>query len=127
MHAYVATTGRLCVSVRPVYLSGQSDVLARRFVFAYYVRIENGDAAAVQLRRRHWVIRADGGRTVEVEGEGVVGRQPLIRPGEVHEYASFSVLETMSGTMEGTYLMERPDGSTFYAQIPRFHLRAAAN
>ncbi len=127
MPHYEATTQQLTVSVQPVYLDDQSDVFASRFVFAYFVEIENHGYAEVQLLRRHWVIRHGDGRTVEVEGEGIVGQQPVLAPGVRHTYNSFCVLETMEGTMEGTYLMQRPNGSRFRAQIPLFHLRAAAN
>lgn len=127
MTLYAATTEQVTVSVRPVYLDDQSDVFARRFVFAYFVQIENGGAGEVQLLRRHWLIHHGDGRTAEVEGEGVVGQQPVIAPGGTHVYNSFSVLESMTGAMEGTYLMQRPNGSRFRAQIPLFHLRAAAN
>ncbi|MEM1043882.1 MAG: Co2+/Mg2+ efflux protein ApaG [Bacteroidota bacterium] len=127
MSHYAATTEQVTVTVDPVYLDEQSDVFAGRFVFAYFVRIENHGDAEVQLLRRHWVIRHGDGRSTEVEGEGVVGQQPAIGPGEMHVYNSFCVLETMAGTMEGTYLMQRPNGARFRAQIPLFHLRAAAN
>ncbi len=127
MTLYAATTEQVTVSVRPVYLDDQSDLFARRFVFAYFVQIENESDIEVQLLRRHWLIHHSSGRTAEVEGEGVVGQQPVLRPGEAHVYNSFCVLETMSGTMEGTYLLQRPNGSRFRAQIPLFHLRAAAN
>ncbi len=124
---YAATTEHVTVSVLPRYLADQSDVFARRFVFAYFVRIENRGEAEVQLLRRHWLIRPDEGRAVEVEGEGVIGQQPVIAPGAFHAYHSFCALEAMAGTMAGTYLMQRPNGSRFRAQIPTFHLRAAAN
>lgn len=127
MPLYEATTQQLTVSVRPVYLDDQSDVFASRFVFAYFVEIQNHGLAEVQLLRRHWMISHGDGRIVEVEGEGVVGQQPVLAPGGTHAYNSFCVLETMDGTMEGTYLMQRPNGSRFRAQIPLFHLRAAAN
>ena len=127
MTLYAATTEAVTVSVRPLYLDDQSDVFARRFVFAYFVQIENEGREEVQLLRRHWLIHHGDGRTVEVEGEGVVGQQPVIGPGETHVYNSFCVLEMMTGSMEGTYLMQRPNGARFRAVIPRFHLRAAAN
>ena len=127
MVSYDATTDAVTVSVRPVYLDAKSDPIVRRFVFAYHVRIENHGAGEVQLLRRHWRIVDADGRVQDVEGAGVVGRQPTIPPGEAHEYHSFCVLPTFSGTMEGTYLMERTDGQRFRATIPRFHLRALAN
>lgn len=127
MLAYEATTDEIRVSVRPVYLDGQSDILGHRFVFAYFIRIENRGLTDVQLLRRHWYITDDRGRVQEVEGEGVVGKQPVITPGRAHEYNSYTVLETFEGHMHGTYLMERSDGQRFRVEIPRFDLRAAAN
>lgn len=127
MVSYDATTDAVTVSVRPVYLDDKSDPVARRFVFAYFVRIENRGVEEVQLLRRRWTIADTDGRVQEVEGAGVVGRQPMIAPGEAHEYHSYCVLQAFEGTMEGTYLIERGDGSRFRATIPRFHLRALAN
>ena len=127
MNKFVATTEDITVTVRPVYLDGQSDMIAKRFVFAYFIRIENNGKQRVQLLRRHWYINHASGRTEEVDGEGVVGKQPVIRPGEAHEYNSYCVLETFEGSMEGTYLMKRPNGDPFNVAIPRFILRAAAN
>ena len=127
MFIYTATTEAIRVSVRPVYLDGQSDALQRKFVFAYFIRIENLSSEKVQLLRRHWHIQHSNGKLEEVEGEGVIGKQPVIKPCEQHEYNSFCILETMEGSMEGTYLMVRPNGSTFSIVIPRFVLRAAAN
>ena len=127
MVSYDATTDAVTVTVRPVYLDDRSDVLEKRFVHLYFVQIENEGPGEVQLLRRRWFITDADGHVEEVEGEGVVGRQPVIAPGEVHEYHSFSVLGTFEGSMEGTYLMQREDGSRFRAQIPRFYLRALAN
>lgn len=127
MVSYVATTDTVEVSVRPVYLDAKSDAVVRRFVFAYFVRIENGGTEPVRLLRRRWTITDAAGVTEEVEGPGVVGQQPTIAPGEAHAYHSFCVLQTFGGSMTGTYLMERPDGARFRARIPRFHLRAMAN
>jgi ApaG protein len=127
MVPYTATTDGITVTVRPVYLDGQSDLMQRRFVFSYFIRIQNEGFSEVQLLRRHWFIRDAEGRLHEVEGEGVVGQQPIIPAGRTHEYNSFCVLETFEGAMEGTYLMERADGERFHVVIPRFTLRAAAN
>ncbi|HUI11538.1 MAG TPA: Co2+/Mg2+ efflux protein ApaG [Bacteroidota bacterium] len=127
MQTYVATTENITVTVRPVYLDGQSSQIERKFVFAYFIRIENQGHESVRLLRRHWFIASSDGDVQEVEGEGVVGRQPLIPAGEAHEYNSFCVLRTFEGSMEGTYLMEREGGAQFSVTIPRFALRAAAN
>ena len=127
MIPYIATTEDITVTVRPVYLDGKSDLIEKRFVFGYFVRIENHSLEEVQLLRRHWYIRDGFGRLKEVEGEGVIGEQPIILPGEAHEYNSLCVLNTFEGSMEGTYLMERANGERFRVNIPRFDLRAAAN
>lgn len=127
MVSYDATTDAVTVTVRPVYLDDRSEPAARRFVFAYLVRIENGGPDDVQLLRRRWTITDADGHVETVEGEGVVGCQPTIAPGDAHEYHSFCVLPTFEGTMEGTYLMQRESGDRFRATIPRFHLRALAN
>jgi len=127
MNAYTETTEDITVTVRPVYLDGQSDVIAHKFVFAYFVRIENNGPTPVQLLRRHWFIHNSAGEVKEVEGDGVVGKKPTILPKSFHEYNSFSVLETFEGFMEGTYLLQRPSGDQFSVKIPRFTLRARPN
>lgn len=127
MVTYDATTESILVSVRPVHLDGQSDVLGGRFVFAYFITIENQGLTDVQLLRRHWIIKDDAGGVQEVEGEGVIGEQPVIPPGGAHEYNSFCVLPTFTGTMGGTYLMQRQNGERFRVEIPRFDLRAQVN
>lgn len=127
MLSYDATTEAVRVSVRPAYLDGKSDPVARRFAFAYFVRVENHGPGEVQLLRRHWTITDADGHVQDVEGAGVIGAQPTIAPGGAHEYQSFCVLRTFEGTMEGTYLMQRESGERFRAQIPRFHLVAMAN
>jgi ApaG protein len=127
MVPYVATTDDITVTVRPVYLDSQSDMMNRRFVFGYFIRIANNSSDEVQLLRRHWLISDSSGRLQEVEGAGVVGEQPVILPGDEHRYNSFCVLETFEGSMEGSYLMQRPNGERFRIAIPRFDLRAAAN
>ena len=127
MVSYAATTEDITVTVRPVYLDSQSDFFEKRFVFGYFVEIENHSLREVQLLRRYWRIVEHSGRVQEVEGEGVIGKQPLIEPGQIHTYSSYSVLASFTGTMEGHYLMERPDGERFRVTIPRFDLRAMAN
>jgi ApaG protein len=127
MQPYEATTENITISVRPLYLDGQSDAIAKKFVFAYFIRIENNGSEPVQLLRRHWFIRNSYDELREVEGEGVVGQQPVIHPSKGHEYNSYCVLDTFEGSMEGTYLMRRPGGELFYVVVPRFSLRAQAN
>jgi len=124
---YSAITEDIVVRVSPVYIDGQSNMMDKRFVFGYFIRIENAGSEAVQLLRRKWVITDGNGNVEEVEGEGVVGQQPVIRGGSAHEYNSYCVLETFEGSMEGSYLMERENGETFPVEIPKFLLKAAVN
>jgi ApaG protein len=112
------------ITVRPRYVPEQSRPSQRHFVFAYCVRIENVSQETAQLVSRRWLIHDSVGRDTEVEGEGVVGEQPVLAPGRVHEYQSFCVLQSGSGHMEGSYRFVRADGSAFEAQIPRFILDA---
>lgn len=111
------------VTVSPFYLDRHSDPGEPRYVFAYRVRIENVGTDSAHLRWRAWHIHDPVGGDQEVQGEGVVGHEPLIPPGGVHEYESFCVLRSPQGSMEGYYVMDRPDGSSFRAAIPRFLLR----
>ena len=111
------------VIAQPFYVAEHSDPGDERYVFAYRMRIENVGDQAAQLVWRHWYIHDSASGESEVEGEGVVGEQPLIGPGDVHEYQSFCVLEGPEGSMEGYYEFRRPDGGVFRADIPRFLLR----
>jgi ApaG protein len=111
------------VTATPFYLERESDPREPRYVFAYRIRIENVGQAPATLRWRHWYIHDPVGGDSEVQGEGVIGVQPTVDPGDVHEYQSFCVLQGPEGHMEGYYVMERPDGTTFRAAIPRFLLR----
>jgi ApaG protein len=117
-------TNGIRISVRPRYLASQSRPAEGRYFFEYRVRIENVGQQAAQLLTRHWYIHDSVGRDSEVEGEGVVGEQPVVGPGQVHEYQSFCVLQSAQGHMEGTYRFIRADGVTFDAEIPRFILDA---
>jgi ApaG protein len=110
------------VTVRPSYLPQHSREEEGQFVFAYAVRIENIGPQAARLLARRWSIHDSIGEVTEVEGDGVVGEQPLIGPGRVHEYRSFCVLKSRSGWMEGEYRMERADGTPFAVGVPRFDL-----
>lgn len=119
---YTATTHDINVTVKPIFLEDQSSPPDNHYVWAYRVRIENRGAATVQLRNRHWVITDALGRIQEVRGAGVVGEQPVLRPGESFEYTSGTPLPTPSGIMEGTYQMERENGERFNVTIPAFSL-----
>jgi ApaG protein len=117
-----ALTEGIRVSVRSAYVVDQSVPLARRYVFSYTVRIANEGSEPAQLRTRHWIITDGGGKVEEVRGPGVVGHQPLLRPGEHFDYTSGCILETPRGEMRGTYQMHRSDGRVFDAVIAPFLL-----
>ena len=110
------------VHVRNRFLPEQSVPDERRFVFAYTIRIHNAGRVAARLLTRHWVITDDEGKVQEVRGEGVVGEQPWLRPGDDFEYTSGAVLETSVGTMQGSYQMVADDGTRFDAPIAAFTL-----
>ena len=117
-----AITEGIRVTVESMYVSEQSAPRAQRYVFAYKVKIANEGTEAAQLRTRHWVITDGNGKVEEVRGPGVIGKQPLLRPGEQFEYTSGCVLQTPRGEMHGTYQMHRPDGRAFDAEIAPFAL-----
>jgi len=108
-----------------MYLRDQSEPSQQHYVFAYFVRIENVGSAVVQLVSRRWLIHDSSGEDIEVKGEGVVGEQPIVAPGELHEYQSFCILKSGEGFMEGHYNFLAPDGTSFRAEIPRFTLSAS--
>ena len=113
---------RIQVSVETEYLADQSDADNHRWVFAYHIRIRNRGDMTARLLPRHWVITDGEERTREVHGEGVVGEQPSIAPGQEYQYSSGAVLETEVGTMHGSYQMLAEDGTCFDADIPAFTL-----
>ena len=103
---YAATTRDITVSVLPYFLEDQSVPDAGHYVWAYHVRIQNDGTDIVQLLTRHWIITDSQGHVHEVRGEGVIGKQPVLRPGEAFEYASGTPLPTPSEIMMGTYQMQ---------------------
>ncbi|WP_296397725.1 Co2+/Mg2+ efflux protein ApaG [Reyranella sp.] len=119
---YSATTRAIVVTVTPQYLPDQSEPAKSQYMWAYQVRIENRGDIAVQLRSRHWKITDGLGRQQEVRGPGVVGKTPVLRPGEVFEYTSGTPLSTPSGFMGGTYQMVNESGEAFDIEIPTFSL-----
>jgi ApaG protein len=112
------------ITVVPVvqYLADQSDEKASRYVFAYTITIRNTGSTTAQLISRHWIITDSQGLVQEVRGLGVVGAQPVLRPGESHEYTSGTAIATPVGTMRGSYQMLAEDGTRFEASIPEFTL-----
>lgn len=112
----------ISISVNTAYLAEQSDPSADRYVFAYTITIANTGTVAAQLISRHWIITDAENVTQEVKGLGVVGEQPLLRPGESFEYTSGTAMATPVGTMHGSYQMVAEDGNKFDAEIPVFTL-----
>lgn len=119
---YSQTTENVTVSVQPAYLDQESQPDKNHFVWAYRVRIENNSDMTLQLRTRHWRITDAFGRTQDVRGDGVVGEQPVLKPGETFEYTSGTPLATPSGIMVGSYAMQDAQGRLHDIAIPAFSL-----
>ena len=119
---YKETTRSITITVVPTYLDDQSSPEDSHYVWKYHVRIENHGADTVQLRTRYWRITDSMGRVQEVRGPGVVGEQPILKPGKAYEYTSGTPLPTPSGIMVGTYQMETPQGEKFDVRVPAFSL-----
>ena len=119
---YKAVTRGIRIAVSPRFVEEESSPDSRQFFFAYTVEITNTTAEEVQLRSRHWRIIDGNGKLQEVRGAGVVGKQPVLGPGETFNYTSGCPLTTPGGTMEGTYTMVTGAGESFQADIPAFSL-----
>ena len=119
---YKTVTKDISVSVEPFYLDQESEPEDSHYVWGYQVQIENYGNETVQLERRHWIITDGNGRTHELDGEGVIGEQPILKPGQAFEYTSGAPLTTPSGFMVGTYKMKNSDGTYFDVAIPAFSL-----
>jgi ApaG protein len=117
-----AVTQGVRVTVQSQYLPERSSPAGKTYVFAYTVRIVNEGTETAKLISRHWIITDGDGRVQEVRGDGVVGAQPVLRPGEHFEYTSGCALPTPRGTMHGTYQMRRDNGEMFDATIAPFAL-----
>ena len=113
---------RIDVRARTMYVPEQSKPDQNRFFFAYTITIENTGSVPAKLLSRHWIITDANGRVQEVQGEGVVGEQPHLDPGESFEYTSAAMIETPLGTMHGSYQMVTDDGDSFDAPIAPFRL-----
>jgi ApaG protein len=122
--ASVADSKRYEITVSPkaTYVEDQSDPSKDQYVFAYTITLTNTGTVPAQLISRHWLITDANSKVIEVKGLGVIGQQPMLKPGESFEYASGTHLETAVGTMQGTYQMMAEDGHTFDAPIPLFTL-----
>lgn len=122
LESYKAVTRQISVSVKPFYLEDESEPDESRYIWAYQIEIENLGPDTVQLQSRHWSIINAYGQTEEVFGDGVVGEQPILEPGDAFEYTSGAPLSTPSGFMRGTYQMTDEKGKSFDIEIPIFSL-----
>lgn len=126
LFSHSAVTGDITVRVSVSFLPEQSEPGKGRWFWAYHIRVENAGAGDVKLVSREWEIRDGRGGLHEVRGEGVVGEQPVIAPGEAFDYVSGCPLATPTGSMSGRYFMVAADGSRFAVDIPKFPLIAPA-
>ncbi len=123
---HAAITEGITVRVAVNFMPEQSKIEAGKWFWVYHIRIENGSDRTVQLLTRHWRIVDGRGMINLVEGDGVVGEQPILHPGQSHDYVSGCPLATPHGSMEGFYTFRAEDGSMFEAAIPHFPLAAPA-
>ncbi len=119
---YEQSTDGIRVRVQPNFSLADSDPHDGTFVFSYEIEVHNESEDPAQLLFRHWRIHDAAGEDTEVDGEGVIGEQPLLAPGESHAYQSYCVLRSPVGYMEGYYTFARPDGRQFRVEVPRFEL-----
>lgn len=113
---------KISIEVETAYLEDQSEPRERRYVFSYTITIRNEGDVPAKLMARHWIITDADERVQEMRGDGVVGEQPYLKPGQGFRYSSGAVLETPVGTMQGSYQMVTDDGAQFEAPIPAFRL-----
>jgi ApaG protein len=117
-----ASQHKIRIDVETSYLEDQSEPKDQRYVFAYTITIRNEGPQPARLLTRHWVITDANGKVQEVRGDGVVGEQPYLKPGQGFRYSSGAVIETPVGSMQGSYQMVADDGAQFDAPIPAFRL-----
>lgn len=118
-------TNGIKITVHPQFEPMHSNALENKYLYSYHIVIENLSEYTVQLLSRHWVIFDSIGVKREVKGDGVIGQQPILQPGQLHEYSSWCPLTTALGRMQGSYLMRKlNDKSTFKVEIPVFELLA---
>ena len=113
---------KILVKATPHFIEAQSSPENSRYVFAYTITITNEGTVPAKLLNRHWLITDSNGKIQEVRGDGVIGEQPYLKPGEMFRYTSGAVLETPVGTMQGQYTMRSDEGDNFNAPIPQFTL-----
>ena len=119
---YILTTNQIKITVVPEYLAEHSDSKQEVYAFSYNVTIENLGSLAVQLINRHWIVFSGGSQFADVKGEGVVGLQPVLDPGDSFQYGSGSTINSPHGSMHGTYTFQNEDGEFFDVEIPQFDL-----
>jgi len=115
---------KISIEVEPAYIEEQSNPDMEQYVFSYTVTIINDGKMPARLLTRHWLITDADGETQEVRGDGVVGEQPYLKPGEGFQYTSGTLMKTPVGSMQGSYQMRADDGNEFDALIPEFYLVA---
>lgn len=113
---------KIVIEARPQFIKEQSSPAENRYVFAYTITITNRGEKPAKLLSRQWLIIDSNGKQQEVRGDGVIGKQPYLKPGDVFRYTSGAVLETAVGVMQGNYFFVEDDGSQFTAPIPKFTL-----
>jgi ApaG protein len=122
IQTYKETTNYISVSVSPEYLHQQSEPSDNHFTWAYHVHIENSGSISIQVLARHWKVTDIKGQSHEIVGDGLVGKQPVLKSGEVFQYSSGTPLSTPSGFMSGSFLLISEGGELFNAQVPSFSL-----
>ena len=113
---------KVLVEAQPLYIEAQSSPENNRFVFAYTITITNVGSTSAKLLTRHWLITDANGKVQEVNGDGVVGEHPYLRPGDSFRYTSAAMIETPVGVMQGKYQMQADNGESFSAPVPKFTL-----
>ncbi len=121
-HLIMPKKNKIIVETLPQYIESQSSPASSRYVFAYTISITNAGMIPARLLSRHWLITDSNGKVQEVRGEGVIGEQPYLKPGETFRYTSGTMIETPVGVMQGKYLMLSDNGDNFKASIPKFTL-----
>jgi len=121
-HLNMSEKNKIIVEASPLYIESQSSPDESRYVFAYTITITNVGISPAKLLSRHWLITDSNGKIQEVRGEGVIGEQPYLKPGESYRYTSGAMIETPVGIMQGKYLMRSESGDQFKAPVPQFTL-----
>lgn len=121
-HLLMSEKNKILVEAQPLYIEAQSSPEQDRYVFAYTITITNVGSIPARLLTRHWLITDANGKSQEVNGEGVIGEQPYLKPGETFRYTSGAMIETPVGVMQGKYTMISDNGDNFKAPIPKFTL-----